>query len=728
MSPAETFRLEAGELLAQLEAALLDLEGAPDDRALVDTAFRALHTLKGSGAMFGWDALAEFTHHIESTFQRVRDGTLPVTRDLVALALAAADHIRVLLERPEQADRVRSAALLTAIADLDTGRGRSRTAGRAAASASFTAPDHDGRAGHTGHLAESHPERVFRIRWYPGHDMLAFGGNPLLMLNELRALGACTVVPLTDRVPGIEEIEPTASYLGWDVLLTTASPRAAIDDVFIFVADQSELSIEDIAVGNGVAETRRLGEILIERGDVAADAVAEILARQERLGTLLVRDGKVSEDHLVSALGEQRHVREAIKARAAAVSGGTIRVPAERLDSLMDQVGELVIAQARLRQVAASDGSPLLKSISEELERLAAELRDTTMSIRMLPIGTLFGRFRRVVHDLSRELGRSVELTTEGEETELDKTVIESLNDPLVHLIRNAIDHGIEDAGRRTAAGKPPTGRVHLSAVHSGAQVLITIEDDGKGLDRSAIRAKGEERGLVQPGQELSEAELFGLIFQPGFSTAAAVTSVSGRGVGLDVVKRTIDGLRGSIEVTSRPSQGSTITLKLPLTLAIIDGLLVRMADERYVVPLSAVEECVELTRREDECSQGRSFLNIRGEIVAFVRLRELFDVPGPAPEIQKVVIVALGDARIGLVVDQVIGQHQTVIKSLSRLHRDLEGFSGATILGDGAVSLILDIPHLIKFARDREAGMRGLDHFEGSSHAAGHAAGYGRH
>ena len=273
-----------------------------------------------------------------------------------------------------------------------------------------------------------------------------------------------------------------------------------------------------------------------------------------------------------------------------------------------------------------------------------------------------------------------------------------------LHLIRNAIDHGIEDAGRRAAAGKTANGRVHLSAVHSGAQVLITIEDDGHGLDRGAIRAKAEERGLLQPGQEVADTELFACIFQAGFSTAAAVTSVSGRGVGMDVVKRTIDGLRGSIEVVSALGQGTAITLKLPLTLAIIDGLLVRVGEERYVVPLSAVEECVELTRLEDIRSDGRNFLNIRGEIVAFIRLRRLFESPGEPELIQKVVIVTLGEARVGLVVDQVIGQHQTVIKSLSRMHRNLEGFSGATILGDGAVALILDIPHLIKFARDREA------------------------
>ncbi len=688
--PAEIFRQEAVDLLAQLEGALLDLEASPDDRSLIDQAFRALHTLKGSGAMFGWDALAAFTHHIESAFELVRSGTLGMTRELVSLSLAAADYIRVLLERPESAARLRGEALLASIRDL-TGSvgGHNADTAKPPSSPKGAVPI---------------SERVFRIRFHPSREVLAVGCNPLLLLDELRGLGTCTVVPITDGVPTLEEMAPTGCYLAWDVLLTTKAPRSAIDDVFLFVADQSKLTIDDIPIEEGASGGRRIGEILVERGDVAPADIHETLGRQERLGSLLVKSGKVSEDRVASALGEQRHLREASKARETKASGGTIRVPAERLDSLMDQVGELVIAQARLMQVAIADANPLLKAISEDIARLASELRDTTMSIRMLPIGTLFGRFRRVVHDLSHELGKAVELTTAGEETELDKTVIESLNDPLVHLIRNAIDHGIEDAGRRAAAGKTANGRVHLSAVHSGAQVLITIEDDGHGLDRGAIRAKAEERGLLQPGQEVADTELFACIFQAGFSTAAAVTSVSGRGVGMDVVKRTIDGLRGSIEVVSALGQGTAITLKLPLTLAIIDGLLVRVGEERYVVPLSAVEECVELTRLEDIRSDGRNFLNIRGEIVAFIRLRRLFESPGEPELIQKVVIVTLGEARVGLVVDQVIGQHQTVIKSLSRMHRNLEGFSGATILGDGAVALILDIPHLIKFARDREA------------------------
>jgi two-component system chemotaxis sensor kinase CheA len=373
----------------------------------------------------------------------------------------------------------------------------------------------------------------------------------------------------------------------------------------------------------------------------------------------------------------------------------------------MDRVGELVIAQSRLRQIAQASHDPTLRTIAEEIERLAAELRGATMGIRMIPIGQLFGRFRRVVHDLARELGKSVRLTTAGEETELDKTVIESLADPLMHLIRNAIDHGLEDAADRRAAGKPEAGTIALAARHSGAQVLISISDDGRGMNRERIRAKAVEAGLLPETGEVSDAELFGAIFAPGFSTAAQVTEVSGRGVGMDVVKRTVESLRGFIEVSSTPGAGSCITLRLPLTLAIIDGLLVRVGEGRYVIPLSSVEECVELAEGETGGTEARSFLNIRDELVPFLRLREMFAAETPPDPYQKVVIVASGEQRVGLVVDQIIGDHQTVIKSLSRLHADVASFSGATILGDGSVALILDVVNLIAAGRALEQRLK---------------------
>jgi two-component system, chemotaxis family, sensor kinase CheA len=676
--PAQTFREEAAELLVALEDALLNLEQSPDDRNTVDTAFRALHTIKGSGAMFGFDAVAAFTHHLENAFDLVRKGQLPATSSLIGLGLAAKDHIRALIEDPHQADPAIGQELLAKLAEM--------VGGTTTVTAVVSAP------------APREPARqaTWRIRFSLAADMLERGTNPLLLLDELRALGPATVVALTDRVPGLEDLDPFALYIGWDVILTTSEPRSVIDDVFIFVIDDMELKIDQIESGG-----ERLGDILVNRGEVAPEVVEAALGRQERLGVLLVKDGEVSEDKVRSALAEQQHLRrEAEDPRATA---GSIRVPAERLDGLMDQVGELVIAQARLKQVIAGGDLGQIKVIAEEIERLSNGLRDTTMGIRMVPIGSLFARFRRLIRDLSQDLGKDMVLTMAGEDTELDKTMIERLTDPLVHLIRNAADHGIEPPDERIRAGKPVQGQIHLAAVHAGAQVLITVKDDGRGMNPVKIRAKAEEVGLIPPSAVLSESEVLELVLQPGFSTAARVTSVSGRGVGMDVVKRNIDSLRGTIAIDSHFGSGSDVTLRLPLTLAIIDGLLVRVGRGRYVIPLAAVEECVELSAADNCRSSGRSFLNIRGDLVPFLRLRELFHTDAPVEPYQKIVVVSTADQRIGLVVDQLIGEHQTVIKSLSRLHADIQTFSGATILGDGTVALILDVPHLIELGQINE-------------------------
>jgi two-component system chemotaxis sensor kinase CheA len=676
--PTTTFRQEAQELLEVLEQALLDLEHSPGNTDLIDSAFRALHTIKGSGAMFGFDAVAAFTHHVETAFDLVRKGKVIASRELIAVALTAKDRMRVLIERPETADADEGDAILASLKHIVDG-------------SSALPPEQAGL-------------RTWRIDFRLPQNAMAMGTNPLLLLDELRSLGTATVTALTDAIPALSELVPTNCHIGWNVMLSTAQPRSAIEDVFVFVIDEMDLQITAI---EPKGETARLGEILVDRGDVKPEAVATALSHQIPLGTLLVNAGELNHDKLSAALAEQQHVRA--ETRAAAKVADSIRVPAERLDELMDRVGELMIAQSRLTQVAANSNDGQVKSVAEEIERLAVELRDTTMGVRTLPIGSLFGRFRRLVHDLAQELGKKIELTTIGEETELDKTMIERLNDPLIHLIRNAIDHGLEVPAAREAAGKPEPGRITLSARHAGAEVLVSIADDGRGLDRARIQAKAEEQGLLPPGAKLSDAELFQVLFQAGFSTAHEITSLSGRGVGMDVVKRTIEGLRGKIDIASTPGKGTIVTLRLPLTLAIIDGLLVRIGNGRYVLPLSAVEECVELSAEEDAKSLGRSFLSVRGDLVPYLRLRELFHTPVPADPYQKVVIVSSGEQRVGLVVDQVIGNHQTVIKSLSKLHADCKTFSGATILGDGAVALILDIAPLVDFGQTHEDRLKAV-------------------
>ena len=680
--PVQTFRSEARDLFEQLETTLLDIEADPENKDLIDCAFRALHTIKGSGAMFGFDAASAFAHHLENAFDLVRKGQAPATRELVEVALAARDHIRLLIENPEDASESNGQAILRQLAAVMGGTAGEKKPGHAA-----PPPQ----------VPES-KRATYRIHFKLARDAMSTGCNPLLLLREMRDLGECTVLTVTDDIPPLSEMEPGSCYAAWECVLTTEHPRSAIDDVFLFVIDDMELKVEEIE-----PEVKLLGEILVEHQVLTPDSVERTVGAQPRLGGLLVQEGLATPDKVHGALAEQRHLKGEAEKQARKEDAG-IRVQAERLDELMDQVGELVIAQARLRQLANNGTDLHLKSLVEEIERLSSQLRDTTMGIRMVPIGSLFSRFRRLVRDLSRELGKDIQLTTAGEETELDKTVIERLHDPLVHLIRNSLDHGIEGPQDREAKGRPRQGTIHLSAVHSGAQVLISIRDDGRGIDPVKVRAKAEENGLIPPGADLTDSELFQLIFLPGFSTAAHITNVSGRGVGMDVVKRAIDALRGSIDVTSTLGVGTTITLRLPLTLAIIDGLLVRVGDGRYVIPLSAVEENVELPPEADIRSTGRDFLDIRDEVVPFLRLRSLFHATTPPDPYQKVVIVSAGEGRVGLAVDQIIGDHQTVIKSLSKLHAEVQTFSGATILGDGSVALILDVPRLIDLGQAQEA------------------------
>ncbi|MBB4396246.1 chemotaxis protein CheA [Bradyrhizobium sp. ERR14] len=678
MDPTEVFRQEASELFEVLEGALLDLGQRPDDRELVDSAFRALHTIKGSGAMFGFDKVASFTHEFETAFDRVRKGEIKPTQELISVALAAKDYIRALIEDPQSTDDIIGEAILD---DLKR----------------FVSADQPVAA--VMEIAEAPPLAPAGTKQAGWHLYLEFethilrnGSNPLDLLEDLCKLGPCFVVPVTDGVPFLDEMEPEDCYLKWDVKLHAACDKDAIDDVFMFVQDEMKLTLSPLEHVEAPAPAP-----LFQLLDEELAPVAEMPAPPVEAAAAPVAQQAVAKAEPKSESKSEPKLEAKRDDRGIA----TVRVQAERLDELMDRVGELVIAQARLTQLAASGSDLSIKMIAEEIERLASSLRDTTMGARMVPIGSLFGRFRRLVHDLSRDLSKPVEFVTSGEDTELDKTMIECLADPLVHLIRNAVDHGIEDTATRAANGKTEQGRIELAAVHSGAQVLVTVKDNGGGLNTARIRAKAEEQGLIATGAVLTDHEVHQFLFHPGFSTAQTISALSGRGVGMDVVKRTIENMRGSIDLSTRPGQGTTVTLRLPLTLAIIEGLLIRVGEGRYIIPLSAVEECIELTA-EDERSRGRNFLNVRGNLVPFLRLREIMTASGTPDRHQKTIIISTGETHVGLVADQIIGNHQTVIKSLSKLHSDVTMFSGATILGDGTAALILDVAQLVALAQSK--------------------------
>ncbi|MDA8137739.1 MAG: chemotaxis protein CheA [Desulfobacteraceae bacterium] len=700
----EAYKVEAYELLAELETSLLELEAAPDNYDLVDRVFRAMHTIKGSGAMFGFDDIAEFTHSVESVFDLVREGRIPVTTHLVNLALRARDHIKQMLDCSDghaPVDQAQASEILqgfqAALLEQSAGVTQVLVSSQAQTPEPVQALEVAPKA-----PQENTPpvEKIFRIRFRPKENIFQNGTNPLGLLNELAGLGQCRTIAYTDKLPLAEKFNPEKCYLYWDILLNTTAAQEAIRDVFIFVEESCALSIELIETLEGVPDAekhKRLGEILVERGDLDLSKVEKALRGQKRLGEILVKSKQVSPEKIQSALAEQAFVQTARQTREQQSAATSVRVAAEKLDTLVNLVGELVTVQARLGQKAATTRDPELLAISEVVERLTAELRDNTLSIRMLPIEVTFSKLRRLVRDLSNELGKSISLKTEGGDTELDKTVIEQLSDPLVHILRNSIDHGIESPAQRQSAGKPEQGVISLKAEHSGANVLIHISDDGAGIDPEQIRRKAIEKGLLAPDAERSEKEILQMIFLPGFSTAQAVTNVSGRGVGMDVVKRSMESLRGAIELQSRKGVGTTITLKLPLTLAIIDGLLVEIESGKYVLPLSAIEECVELSRADVAKTHGRNILNIRGQIVPFVPLRQRFGITSEPPAYEQVVINEVDGHRVGIVVDRVIGEHQIVIKTMNTLYKEVEEISGATILGDGTVALILDVQKLLK-------------------------------
>jgi len=658
--PIAVFRTEAAELLELIEAGLLDLLDDLTNKDQVDAVFRSLHTLKGSGAMFGFEALAAFTHHCETAFDRVRKGEVPATEDLISAVLEAKDHMRTLVEDPNSDHAALSETLLARLRRAVDG------ASHEPAPAESAAP-----------VANSQ----WKIRFALPVNAMTNGTNPLPLVDELRDLGPCTIRADLSEIPALDALEPTDLHLIWNVVLDGAAAKSAIEDVFIFVMDEMRLEIEKDAPAADQAQPEVAAVAAPQAPATAAPAPVRAVAPVE--------------------------ARPAATEAKAAKNSENVRVPAERLDELMDRVGELVIAQSRLSQLANSSGDLALRAVSEDIERLSGELRDTMMFLRMVPVTQLFSRFRRLIHDLAHETGKQIELITEGETTEVDKSVIERLADPMVHLVRNSCDHGLESAEERIANGKSPIGKVKLLARQTGGEVKIIISDDGRGMNRERIRAKAESSGIVAPNQPLADQDLLQLIFQPGFSTAQNITNLSGRGVGMDVVKRTIDALRGSIHISSSPGAGSDISLNIPLTLAIIDGLLVRVGTGRYVIPLSAVEECLELSLEEDMRSRGRSFISLRDSLVPFIRLRDLFKTGTKPDPYQKVVVISTGSERVGLVVDQIIGDHQTVIKSMSKLHHDIATFSGATILGDGSVALILDVAHLVSAGQQQEAQLR---------------------
>jgi len=678
IGPLETFITEAEEHLATLEIALLELETSPDDSEHTASAFRSMHTIKGAAGMFGFHALTDFTHHLESAFDQVRKGELRATPALISVMLDAKDCIQNMLSSPEPSaqQKIECQQILHTLYEILPENESISTEPQ-----SQTISNND----------QQNQTHIYRIRFTPTTETLTHGMEIYPVLRELKTLGNYYATTLADKLPDLFNMEVESCYLSWDITLVSEAPVEHIQDVFIFVVDDWDIHIEEVDLNDLDTSSDKLGELLVARGAIDKQQLETALDKQTELGKILEEDGLVSSAQVTAALREQTITRDTKEKTLNNKQDAIVRVPASKLDALMNLVGELVIVQARMNQIAHQRHDEEILSISEDLDLLTTEMRDHTFNIRMVPIGTTFGRFKRLVRDLSCELGKKINMQTFGAETEMDKMVIDKLGDPLVHLIRNSIDHGIETPEQRVAVNKPEYGTVTLSASHSESHVTILIEDDGRGLKKDAILQKAIKQGLVNEEQLLSDDEIYNLIFEPGFTTAETVSDISGRGVGMDVVRRSIQELGGNVKISSEQDLGTTIAITLPMTLAIIEGLLVTVYGEHYVLPLSAVEECIELEKHPETKPGGKRLVHVRGELVPYMHLREWFEVTEAGPDIEQVVITRLGQDRFGFCVDDVVGQYQTVIKRLGKLYEGITGFSGATILGDGSVAMILD-------------------------------------
>jgi two-component system chemotaxis sensor kinase CheA len=679
----DAFFEEATELADSMENTLLSLNLQAVEAEDLHTLFRAAHSIKGNAGTFGFPAVAAFTHELENTLEPVRKGLRPLTGELREILLQAIDLIRAHLHHARQDEPLPAKdqeAQASLVARLN--EGAPSPAPPPAPAAPPPAPPSRGRG--------------FSIRFEAPPDTFRRGINLERIFRDLARLGTLQCWPDFQGLPPFEDLDPETCHLAWDLRLETGKTREEVQEVFEFVAEGDNLTIQPLPSGDTVPP---LGDILQVEAGVSPKDIREALARQKHLGELLVDMGKVQPEAVDKALDHQQKKRSQAEA-------STVRVATEKIDRLVNLVGELVITQAMLAQASQhADTLQREERISAallQLDRQTRELQERLMGIRMVPVEMVFSRFPRLVHELGRQLDKEVELAMDGQTTELDKTFIEALVDPLTHLVRNAIDHGMETKDERMQAGKPAMGTIMLRATSRGGHIHIEVKDDGRGLNQERIYQKGMERGLIPAGIRPSDEELNLMIFEPGFSTREEVSDLSGRGVGMDVVRQNVRRLGGRIEVESQVGRGTTIRLVLPLTLAILDGLIVRVEEETFVFSLASVLESFQRNSSDVQTVKGdREVINLRGEFIPVVRLgRLMVSEPARRPDGTDRVLLVLVESegrRAAMAVDELLGQHQVVIKSLETNYRRVEGISGATILGDGRVALILDVAGLLR-------------------------------
>jgi len=713
INPAlETFSQEVDELLAAMEEALLGLAVASVDADCINSIFRAMHTIKGSSGLFGFDDVVAFTHEAETVLDRVRNGEREIDAELISVLLACKDHTAQIIQHvlfnegeplPEALQQ-QSQALIAQLIGQAAGGMRSTQ---------------DEQADHfevDPNTSDSSDNWVISLSFK--QNALRNGMDPLSFIRYLQTLGRISEVIITmPTIPRFEDMNPEDCYLNFKIAFNSSADKKTIEDVFEFAEDDCDIHILPpnsrqehyllLLANMPEDQVKRLGEMLIEIGALTEKEVALTLNEQrdedkeeaKPLGEMLLEKNILQQPVIEQALKKQEAVKQKVNKES-----NYIRVDAAKLGYLINLVGELVISGAAMRLMVDKHGLSDVDDVASTMSHLVEDIRDTALQLRMVQIGETFTRFQRVVHDVSKELGKQIQLQITGGESELDKTVVEKINDPLTHLVRNSLDHGIETPAERLRAGKPEKGTIQLNAYHDSGRIVIQISDDGKGLDPERIVAKAVAKGLIKADQALSKNEIYNLIFEPGLSTKEQASNLSGRGVGMDVVKRNIEALRGSVSVDSELGQGTTVTIHLPLTLAIIDGFMVEAQKERYIIPLSMVEECVEMSSDQWQIDEVQNYVNLRGQVLPYLRLGDFFhkDKKHPRTQRESLVVVRFGEAKAGFVVDELHGENQTVIKPLGKLFENLNGIGGATVLGSGDVALILDVQGLIQHAKKR--------------------------
>ena len=685
------FMEESEDEIRELENGLIKLEEERGDEDTINRVFRAAHTIKGSAGLVGFESVSNYTHTIENILDRIRKKDLIITKKLISTLLTSVDFLKRMISAGSEGEEIDENEIEESIQALKRFSGAAKSAGEALG-ALVKARDTNG-------------EKVLSISMKFRPDILATGQDPVMLIQELKDIGEIVESrAYTDAIPDFYNLVPTMCYTSWDIILRTKRGINEVNNVFIFVLDENEISIVDISsqykegVDLSLAE-KPIGQILVEKGLVRESDVEEALKEHKTTGQALVEKGRISRDAVEKMALAQSQSRKIAKS-------STIRVDTDKLDKLVNLVGEMVISVARMSQCASEiNDAALSRSLQgaiSALERISRDLQEQVMRVRMVPVEGTFNRFRRIVRDLSFELGKKIEIRMSGTETELDKNVIEQISDPLKHMIRNSIDHGIEMPEERRRIGKPEVGTIWLKAFQREGNIFIEISDDGKGIDKKKVLAKAIEKGQADPARTYTDKEIFDMLFAPGLTTAEKVSELSGRGVGMDVVKRNIEELRGSVEISSEDGKGSIFRVKLPLTLAIIDGMMVKVGSEVLTIPLSVIDKSVRPSRIEVKTVEGKGELvDIRGDYLPLVRLYQLFNLPSQKTDPTEALVVVLHGAenRFGILVDDVLGQMQAVIKSIDKNFKKIEGTSGATILGNGRVSLILDVHSIERMA-----------------------------